>query len=220
MILSAALFAVAASSSGQWVGVVSGNNFSSPMGAYFDTVFQGQQAMWELKQAQARERAKREGSAPSAAPPPPAKVKHQPIEATDFKAGPRIVPAQWAKDEPEARRPQVEALYLKALDQYESQVRKNNLAYAMAMLLGMAMQAHRQIQLDDDAGERLALSLNDALAADKRFAAGSAKQKQEIYERCILTGIFLANTITSKDEAMRGRGREVAGKVLEPLGLQ
>jgi len=225
MSASLVLFAVASTASGQWVNTFTGNSFNNMTSSYLDTVILGNQRMQQLRfqqqqQASRREAERRdEGKRADEARPSKPEPARQPISATDFKAGPRIMPALLTRALPDTSRSKVEQQFLKTLDGYEATARKYNVAYALAVVIGTALEIRDGRSIGDAEGEQMALAINDALALDPRFAQAPARHKQELYERCVLSAVLMAAMMKVSDEKSNAFGRELASQVLRSFGF-
>jgi hypothetical protein len=112
----------------------------------------------------------------------PAPPRHRPLRATDFKRSGKGRPALDAYlasvglegDKAE----QVRALLEAGIVEIEGQVRKNNVASSMGVLLTAANYVLTGVELDDAAQDAMVETLNDQLAADRSFGKLRAKERQ------------------------------------------
>jgi hypothetical protein len=149
-----------------------------------------------------------------------------PLTATDFKsAGPRsaaetlIASSKVGKAQGEAL---VEGLNA-GLDAFERETRKNNVAYALAFLLGSAKQATTDRDVSDTDTERLAQAINDELAASPAFKKLTDKQRQLLYENGIVVGALIgglsAEAVEARDAQAKAQARQLASQALICFGL-
>jgi hypothetical protein len=150
---------------------------------------------------------------------PPAPLA--PLTFTDFKAGPRLLPAKLAKapgvtaDEGQ----QLTSAMNAAMDGYERTQRKANVASAVAWLLFNAIDPYTHLisHLTDAEGDAAVAAVNDELAASDRFRKMSVQQRQELYESCLATAASLigAQKAHADDDAKK-RGREIIEVFTKP----
>ncbi|MBL8951708.1 MAG: hypothetical protein JNK82_13080 [Myxococcaceae bacterium] len=127
------------------------------------------------------------------------------FEATDFKPA---QPRSWAQSlvsqskaiGREHGRALVEGLNA-ALDLFEKDMRKNNVAFAMAFLIGSALGAAGERDVADAELVSLAQAVNDELAGSPQFKKLNPKQKQLLYEGCIVGGALLGGMAAAGAEA-------------------
>ena len=104
---------------------------------------------------------------------------------------------------------------------YESKVRKNNVAYAMAFMAAMAVLADKGITLTDQQSENLALALNDQLDANPGFVKASALDRQKVYETFVTMASLIAifNEVGKKDAASAATAKQLANEAYKLMGL-
>jgi hypothetical protein len=164
------------------------------------------------------------GSYSSATRPAPA-VRHYPITATDFKpVGARIVPDQFANSIPGLRLDQREVLRTlsnQIITAFEGEARKNNVANAMAMLIGMSVQTLSGKEVSDGEIKQMILALNNALGATPQFASMTPQDKQVVYESAIVLGGIIATLniqgAQQNDPTMQSQAREISRAVVKNL---
>jgi len=105
---------------------------------------------------------------------------------------------------------------------YEKQVRKNNVAYAVAFLLAASLTVQTGQQVSDEQGEQLALAINDALAGNPAFAKASASDRQKLYETCVTIGglVLLFNEAGKQDQTSANAAKTLAKQSLAMLGVK
>jgi hypothetical protein len=155
----------------------------------------------------------------------PAATSHQPYTKTDFTpAKQRLVVdtiiaglAQTA----EQRDGLAKGMAL-VFAQYEKSVRKNNVAYAVAFMIGASLQVQTGQTIDDATGEVLAQAVNDALASNPAFAKASAADRQKLYEMCITLGglTVLFNEVGKQDPKSADAAKVLAKQSLAMLGVK
>jgi hypothetical protein len=128
-----------------------------------------------------------------------------PLTATDFTpAQPRSVAASLVAASKGMSKGQGQALVegLNAgLDAFERETRKNNVAYALAFLIGVSMQTVSGREVSDAESDMLAQAINDELAASSSFKKLPVKQKQLLYETCIVVGSLIGGMAAQAEEA-------------------
>ncbi|MBK7863442.1 MAG: hypothetical protein IPJ65_33540 [Archangiaceae bacterium] len=156
--------------------------------------------------------------------PSPGKVApHAELVATDFKPeGPRTGAQALLAASKTLGRGQRQALVegLNAgLDAFEREARKNNVAAAVAFLLAVALQVANEKEVSDAESAALTQGLNDELAASAGFKRLTPKQKQALYERCVVAGSLLggmaAQAADANDAALKKQTQEMAQTVLQ-----
>ena len=144
------------------------------------------------------------------------------FEATDFKpveprGFARALVAQSKGLGKEHGRALVDGLNA-GLDLFEKDMRKNNVAFAMAFLIGSALGAAGERDVQDAELVSLAQAVNDELAASAQFKKLPAKQKQLLYEGCIVSGALLGGMAAAgqegNDPELKALARVLARSVL------
>jgi uncharacterized protein DUF6683 len=124
--------------------------------------------------------------------PPSSSTPQYPITATDFRSLPyRLLPDQLVNEMTGVtlqQRQATRALYYQFLADFENNTRKNNVATALAFALTLSLRAAQGRALSQAEVNQLAADLNDRLAIAPEFMAMTAKEKQTLYERLIITG--------------------------------
>ena len=104
------------------------------------------------------------------------------------------------------------------LDAFEQEARKHNVAYAVAFLLGVSLQVVNERVVTDADSEKLAQAVNDELAGSPQFKKLPAKQKQLLYETCIVVGALIggraAQGAEANDPEARAQARAMAQQAL------
>jgi len=165
---------------------------------------------------------RQKGAPTSPALSAPAKVNYA---ATDFRpTGSRLMLEQFAAVAAEAERPRLRQALRDVLVSYEKEVRKNNLAYALAFFIGGNLQIIGETEIPDDASEALAADCHNALLEMDALKTMSAKDKQQLYETLILTtGMAAAlyyQAVESHDDALKKQAQAMARESLEQFGFK
>jgi hypothetical protein len=171
-------------------------------------------------------------AAPAPAPAPEQKPPpKQPLTATDFKpVGPKgKVAATFAaslEGLDATQKKQFETVFNDAVKAIEAEkdFRKNNLAYALALLLGASVQVTTGKEVSDADSQELARGLNDLLAAEDGFKKLSAKDRQTFYESCLVMGGLIIGLYTagaeSNDQALMEQAKGLGKTALERFGVK
>mgnify|MGYP001189968525 CR=1 FL=1 len=118
-----------------------------------------------------------------------------PFTATDFKpVQPRSVAQAMVDGSRELTKEQSKALVdglNGGLDVFEQETRKNNVAHALAFLIGISMQVVNEREVSDAESQMLAQAINDELAAAPQFKKLTPKQKQLLYETSVVVGALI-----------------------------
>lgn len=200
----------------QYTNPYSGVSWNNPMSSYLDTALYNRIWSRAVTQGVGAKTAKVATAEVKAAAPQAA------LTATDFKpAGPRTIAAQLVAQSKGVTREQGLALVTglnAGIDVFEKEARKNNVAYAMAFLIGVSVQVATETEVPDAQAEALAQAINDELAAAPVFKKATAKQKQQLYETCIVVGALIggmaAQAAESNDEALKGQAKQMAQSAL------
>jgi hypothetical protein len=144
------------------------------------------------------------------------------LVATDFKPQqPRSVAEGIIKGSKGLGKEQGQALVegLNAgLDAFERESRKNNVASALAFLLAVSLQTVGEKEVGDAELETLAQALNDELAASLSYRKMTPKQKQLLYETCVIVGALIggmgAMAAEASDAAMSAQAQQLARSAL------
>lgn len=161
------------------------------------------------------------------APPKTATApEHAPLSASDFTpAGPRTVATQLAAAAPAKARAQVQVMADLMIPAIEGTpgFRKNNLAAAMLVALGSALQVAFDQPLSDESAEALMAALNDALVADSGFAKMTAEQRTQAYDTFLIVGGLMAgifeNAKETNDRTLMPTANDLALATLKLFGL-
>jgi hypothetical protein len=101
----------------------------------------------------------------------------------------------------------------------EAPERKNNVAQAVAFLLGNCLQLVNNREFTNADGEWLAQAVNDELAASAPFKKLPAKEKQLLYETSIVVGALIggmaAHGFVEQDVGAQVQARAMAKLVLD-----
>ncbi len=86
------------------------------------------------------------------------------------------------------------------LDGFERDMRKNNVAFAMAFLIAVALGAAGEPDVSDAELVSLAQAVNDELAVSPSFKKLPPKQKQLLYETCVVSGALIGGMAAAGSE--------------------
>jgi hypothetical protein len=200
-----------------WVNPYSGTAWNNPMSSLADTMIRGKmnEAMW------AKWYGKDKGK-----PAPAARAEaHEPYTRTDFKPGKQrlvvdAIIASLARTEDQRRglSQGVAAVFTA----YEQKVRKNNVAYALAFMVGASIEVQTGQTMTDAQGEQLAQTINDMLARNPQFTKASAADKQKLYETFVTLGglVVLFHEVGKKDQASANAAKVLAKQCLAMVGAK
>lgn len=224
---------LAATASAQYTNTLNGRQFSNMYAANADFLMSQmiQQAGWASMRASINRQAAKGQAAPAQRPAPaaPAKASYAfPIAASDFKpAGARKVPEQLAQAIAD---PKERAQFVKAASEILATIeatpgfRKNNLAAAMTVLLGVSLQVAKGIEIPDAESEELMRGLNDQIAALPSFATLPADKRTQVYDTMVIVGGLIAgiaqNAAESKDRRMAALAQQMARDALAQFGVK
>jgi len=206
------------------------NSFSAMMDmtrTWNTNLWNAQKAVNEVDQQTARIVQQQNGAAtaqqqsPSAAPPLP----QFPITATDFiPVGPRIMPDQIVNTTPNLTQEQKDGLKQLSnqyLDAFEGQARKNNVANALAFLVGVSLQTISGKEPPDVVVDQLITGFNNGIANTAQFEVMNQHDKQVLYESFVISGGMVAFLHEQKDAQMQKQARDMARAVVSHfLGIQ
>lgn len=165
-----------------------------------------------------------QGAAPTGAVP---RLLPQPVSAADFTpTGPRntaeSIAAALAKA---ANREQMVQVCRQIHSTIEATpgFRKNNLAAAMTLLLGISLQVMTGRELDDRQTEALLQLVGDDIAGSGAYARLTHEQRTRTYDAMVITGGLIAgiahNAAETGDKAQARQARAMARDALATLGL-
>lgn len=156
----------------------------------------------------------------------PAATAKNELKATDFTpAGARTLPQQLAAAAPEKERAQVLELASAIIPSIEAQpeFRKNNVAAAMALLLGAALSVTGEAELSDEAMAALTRGLAETLASSKSWATITPEQRTQAYDAFLLNaGLMLGlatNAQETKDAALAASAKAMGVAALKQFGV-
>jgi hypothetical protein len=191
----------------QDVNPYAGVRFDNPMGGWLDA------ATWQRIGARLTPK-------PGTRKPSP----RAPLEATDFTPVQPRTAARAIVEGSKVSKEQGQALIegLNAgLDAFEQQARKNNVAYALAFLIGASMQTLNEKEVSDAESDMLAQAINDELAASPSFKKLKPKQKQLLYETSIVLGALIggmaAQAAEANDPELKKQAQAMARSALQPF---
>ena len=203
---------------GQWRNPYTGTTWNNPMSSLADTMLRGKMMQAAMQNALKQTPGGTARTAPTA-------PTHQSYDRTDFKPGKQRLVVD-AIVSGLAQNAQQKQGLMQGMDavfaQYEKTVRKNNVAYALAFMIGASLQVQTGQTIDDAQGEQLAQALNDVLAANPAFANASAADRQKLYEAFITMGglVVLFAEVGKKDPASASAAKVLAKQSLAMLGVQ
>jgi hypothetical protein len=203
----------------QWTNPYTHTTWNNPTSSLLDTFNYGRTQQHMLEKSFAARQADRPAG-PAARPAAP--VAHRNLAASDF------IPASHGRPTvenylaapnltPEARQ-QMRAMFAATFDLL-GRTRKNNVATALASVMGMATMIVSGRPMSDAAAREMLLGVNDLLAGSPEFATLRPAQKQAMYE----TLVIIAATLAMSQEAartnpqMRAQSVSFAQSVLQTL---
>ena len=204
----------------QYTNTLNGRQFNNMYAANADFLMSQmiQQGQWNvmrlaMEQQVAKQRAAQQAGRKAAPAAPAAKsvTYKYPLSATDFKpAGARNVPQQLgaAVGNPKDRADFEKACreILQAIEATPG-FRKNNVAAAMTVLLGVSLQVVNRGEIPGDASQELMRGLNDQVAALPVFAGLPAERRTQFYDTMVIVGGLIAGIAQSAAES---NNRELA----------
>lgn len=210
----------------QYVNTLTGRQFNNMYAANADflmtqminnSMFQQRMAVLSAAQQAAPKKA-----APAAAP-----EKFQfPLTATDFKpTGARTVPEQLAANAatPEERAQLIELCrQIQLAIEAQPDVRKNNLATALTILIGTSLQVVSGHEFSDAESDGLLRLINDIVAPG--FKKMSPQQRTAAYDAFLITGGLIAglaeNAKEANDPALGAQAKDLAKTTLAQFGFK
>ena len=161
--------------------------------------------------------------------PPPAQAKYRfALSATDFKSeGKRDAPEQLAVNAgTPGQRVQLTQMYRQIQQAVEASpdVRKNNLATAVTILLGSSIQVVAQKAIGDAEAVDLLRLINDIIAGTPDFNKIPNQQRTAAYDAFLINGGLIAgidaNAKETNDHALAALARELALSSLAQFGFK
>ncbi|HYU15315.1 MAG TPA: DUF6683 family protein [Candidatus Acidoferrum sp.] len=150
-----------------------------------------------------------------------ADVQHRPLSATDFK---RVAKGRPALDRYMAsiqltgsQAAQFRAALDAALGQIELQVRKDNVATSMGVLIVASTFVLRGAEVDNPTQDRLVAGLNDVLAADPGFNKLKARDKQLMSDTMLVQASVMIMLATAGDANAKAVSQTAAREALRFL---
>jgi len=167
------------------------------------------------------------GTAPSGSPAGPQQkqglASKYDISATDFLpvSGP-IMPDQLANSatgvDPQTRET-MRKLYLQALNSFEAEARKNNMANAFAFATAIALQIKTGKNLTETQADQLVIYFNNVLGGTPAFYTTGPRQQQLLYESLIITGNLIALLDSqgkqTNNQQMRTQAKDMSQAVIK-----
>lgn len=213
----------------QFVNTLTGRQFNNMYAANADFLMTQminnsmfQQRMAVLSAAQA---APKKAALTTAPAPAPEKFQF-PLTATDFKpTGARTVPEQLAANAatPEERAQLIELCrQIQLAIEAQPDVRKNNLATALTILIGTSLQVVSGHEFSDAESDGLLRLINDIVAPG--FKKMSAQQRTAAYDAFLITGGLIAglaeNAKEANDPALGAQAKDLAKTTLAQFGFK
>ncbi len=235
LILAACLLLGAAQmSEAQYTNIMRpGSNFTNMYGAMADFTLSQmiQQSQWNMmnaalkKSTQQSPGASREPTSITKMLPP--STASAPLTATDFEpAGPRQAAEQIAAniDNPEERKQVIEICrQIHTTIENTQGFRRNNLAGAMAVLIGVSIQVLMEKEVSDEETDALIQWLNNEVVAVGNVAKMTAEQKTQAYDVMIMISGLIAgisaNAAETGDATQAEQARSMARDALKAFGL-
>lgn len=219
-----------------WSNPFTGNRFNNPLSSTLDTTIlhsmqrrlTQSQLLGTLPSQQRQAPAPQYMPPPQSAPvpqtmPPPGSVaastpplKQYPITATDFTSGPRVLPSVYAQTGPQENQAQLLQTFNDFFNVYERELRKNNIAYAIAFLIGSSAMVHTGREIPDSTLEQFTQDINNILAGSPSYQTMPVQKKQELYESSVLIGSMIAG-LNEKPETKED-AKTLAKQVLQSIG--
>lgn len=141
---------------------------------------------------------------------------------TDFTASRRTVADQFVKDaqglSAEQRKELLKSLKDGMIELEKALPRKNNVAYAMAALIGTAITVAKGVDVPGDEIEKLAAGFNDILGTTPEWKKTSAAQKQILYESTLLNIVLMMMESQAEDQETKDIAVKTAKSVLASFG--
>ena len=220
----------------QYYNSLSGRQFNNMYAANADRIMSQmvQQSGYQAMRASIEASARKQAGAPAPAPAAPRAAaaakpawKH-PITASDFApAGPRRVPEQLAENaaNPKDRQDLVKAgRDLQKAIEGTPGFRKNNLAAAMTVLVGVSIQVLNGVEFSDAESQDIMRGLNDQIAATGAFKAMGAAERTQIYDAFVVIGGFIAGIAQAGAETnnreLQEQARAMARDALAKFGVK
>ncbi len=142
-----------------------------------------------------------------------------PITATDFARDPngKDVVAQFiaATQLPPADGTKLATALRATMTQLGSELRKDNVANAMTLLIGLCYTVLEKPGFDSSRADDLIPAVNDALAASPQFKALAAVDRQNMYDSMLLSTAIIAIVHQGDKQA----SKNIARQSLQQLGL-
>ena len=230
--LAILLAAFATCAHAQYYNSLAGRQFNNMYAANADFLMSQmiQQSGWAAMRASVEAAANKKAGAaqPQAAPMQKKAAYKLPIAASDFKpTGPRRVPELLAEG---ATSPKDRQDLIVAGRQIQQGIegtpgfRKNNVAAAMTVLLGVSIQVLNGQELSDDESDALMYGLNDELAALESFKSMPADKRTQAYDTFVIIGGFIAGIfqagMETRNAALQEQARSMARDALAKFGVE
>jgi hypothetical protein len=145
----------------------------------------------------------------------------RPLSATDFKRTGKGRPVLEQYMASTKLTGQQAAEFRAAIDatlrQLEAQVRKDNVATSMAVLIAASSYVVRGVELDDATQDRLVAGLNDVLAADPGFVKLAASDKQVVSDTLMVQAAVIVILSAIGDDSSKAASKAAARETLKFL---
>jgi hypothetical protein len=210
---------------------VGGTSFGNLLSATYEMFRSQNQMLFDTMNRSAQSRAimrqaleGRQGSDLRGQEGPVVEAPKYPISASDFTPSQKqIAPRQLAQAAGPEQRAELESAMEQILNAHEQDaeqngIRKNNVAYAMALLLGISAQVASGTEVSPDAAEKLVLLVNDGLAASPAYSRLMQSEKQALYETAIILGVMIG--AAAQSEETQEPARQLAAQVMTGFGVE
>jgi hypothetical protein len=210
---------LAGRASAQWVNPYTGTNWNNPMSSLADTMIRNSMNAQMLNAAI-------KANAKTTTTPAATSAAHESMAKTDFVPG-KVHGAITAAildgltKEPTARQGLGQGVTA-VLQAYEARARKNNVAYALAFMIGTSYGVQAGSELGDDQYVAIAVAINDVLARSPAFANASASDREKLYEATVTMGALVAlfHEVGKNDPASAKAAKVLAQQSLAMLGVK
>ena len=98
--------------------------------------------------------------------------------------------------------------------------RKNNIAYAMAGLIGLSITIAKGVDMPEKELETLASGCNVALGSNPDWKKTSAKDKQTLYETMLISAVLMIMQTQAEDQETKDAAVATARNILTSFGVE
>jgi hypothetical protein len=152
------------------------------------------------------------------------KTKPADYRLTDFPAGRKTMADQFVKKaeglDSEQRKELLKLLTTGVAAVEKELPRKNNIAYAMAGIVGISITISRGVDVPDTEVEQLAAGFNEVLGAAPEWKKAPAKEKQTLYESMLLSAVLMVAGAQSEDQESKDMASGIARNILASFGVK